>query len=269
MNREAFAWGRLAVVSPDAVREAAGLTADAEPVPDDEGRIALLPLDDERISTTLDQRISRRVSFLTDYQDAAYAQRYAELVSKVQSAEAQKAPGSTALSEAVARYAFKLMAYKDEYEVARLYTSGDFQRRVAQQFEGNYRIRFHLAPPLFAKKDADGHLIKAEYGRWMMSAFRLLAKFKFLRGGRFDIFGYSAERKSERHLIEDYFVRVDMLLSSLSPENAELAAEIASIPEHIRGYGHVKERHLEDALKRQDALLARWRDGAVEARAAA
>jgi indolepyruvate ferredoxin oxidoreductase len=153
------------------------------------------------------------------------------------------------------------MAYKDEYEVARLYTSGDFQRRIAQQFEGNYKVKFNLAPPLFAKKDADGHLVKAEYGPWMLSAFRLLAKFRRLRGTAFDIFGYTAERKGERQLIEDYFARIDELLAKLDPNRVGLAVEIASIPELIRGYGHVKEKHLANALRQQDALMAQWRNG--------
>jgi indolepyruvate ferredoxin oxidoreductase len=253
MNREAFAWGRLAVVDLDAVREAAGMKA-----PSPGADVVALPLDDERISRTLDERIARRVAFLTDYQNAAYAQRYDDLVCKVRVAEVAKAPGSTALTEAVARYAFKLMAYKDEYEVARLYTSGEFQRRIAQQFEGDYKIKFNLAPPLFAKKDADGHLVKAEYGTWMMSAFKLLAKLKGLRGTAFDLFGYTAERKGERALIEAYFARIDELLKTLNSGNVALAAEIASIPELIRGYGHVKEKHLERAQAREAELMREW-----------
>src|SRR4029077_12006343 len=129
------------------------------------------PLEDSRLSATLGGAISRRVVFLADYQDAAYAARYKALVDKVRAAEQARAPGQTALTESVARYAFKLMAYKDEYEVARLYTSGEFEKRVAQQFEGDYKIHFHLAPPLFAKKDADGRLVKKEYGPWMLTAF--------------------------------------------------------------------------------------------------
>jgi indolepyruvate ferredoxin oxidoreductase len=253
MNREAFAWGRLAAIDPDAVKQAAGRGANAA-----EADVIALPLDDERLSKTLDERIARRVAFLTDYQDSAYAKRYSDLVAKVREAESRKAPGSTALSEAVARYAFKLMAYKDEYEVARLYTSGEFKRRVEQQFEGDYKLHFNLAPPLFAKKDADGHLVKREYGAWMMSAFGLLAKFRRLRGTAFDVFGYTAERKGERQLIADYFARIDTLLATLDGGNVALAAEIASIPELIRGYGHVKEKHLARALVRQEELMHEW-----------
>ncbi len=221
------------------------------------------PLDDEQLAQSLDEVIPRRIAFLTDYQDATYAQRYRALVERVRAHEAQRVPGSSALTEAVARYAFKLMAYKDEYEVARLYTRGDFQRRLQQQFEGDYTVRFHLAPPLLAKKDAHGHLIKREYGPWMFSAFKLLARLKFLRGGKLDVFGYTAERRSERQLIVDYLATVDGLLDSLDADNVGLAAQIASIPEHIRGYGHVKEAHLREAKAREAALLAQWRNPKV------
>ena len=175
-------------------------------------------------------------------------------------AEQRVAPGSTALTEAVARYFFKLMAYKDEYEVARLYTGGDFLKRVAQQFEGDYQVRFHLAPPLLAKRDEHGRLQKKEYGPWMFRAFGLLAKLKFLRGGRFDVFGHTAERRGERQLIADYEQTLQELLGSLDARRLALAVEIASIPEHIRGYGHVKEAHLHEAKAREAALLATWRN---------
>ena len=300
MNKRAFAWGRLAVVDPQAVQEAAGLIRNAQTEsertprnlrilppgewestewganaaprhPDNEselrglpeggaagGEVAFLPLDDLRLSRSLDELIARRVAFLTDYQDAAYAARYRDLVTRVRAAENMKAPGSTALTEAVARYFFKLMAYKDEYEVARLYTSGEFQRRLQQQFEGDYEVRFHLAPPLFARKDAQGRLMKKEYGPWMFKAFGLLARLRFLRGGAFDVFGRTAERRGERQLIADYERTLDQLIGSLDAERLGLAVEIASIPEHIRGYGHVKERHLHEAKAREAELLARW-----------
>ncbi|MDQ3287148.1 MAG: indolepyruvate ferredoxin oxidoreductase family protein [Pseudomonadota bacterium] len=303
-NKAAFAWGRLAVVNPNAVAEAAGLVHNAPTaseatahdlpmlspgqweghefgspsaprdtrngddlrhVPEHSGsgagdNIAFLPLDDERLSRSLDEVIARRIAFLTDYQNAAYAERYRFFVGKVRDAEMQKAPGSTDLSEAVARYAFKLMAYKDEYEVARLYTSGDFARKIAQQYEGDYKLRFHLAPPLFAKKDAEGRLIKQEFGGWMLGAFKLMAKMKFLRGTALDIFGYSEERRSERQLIADYETTIATLLPTLDGGNVDLAAQIASIPEHIRGYGHVKEAHLRDAKAREAELLVQWRN---------
>ncbi|WP_115005495.1 indolepyruvate ferredoxin oxidoreductase family protein [Xanthomonas campestris] len=297
MNQQAFAWGRLAAVDLPAVQRAAGLApaldtaahahaatppsrgpgswedhdmsgqsapralaqTDADTLHAD-GDAPVHPLDDEQLAQSLDEAIARRAHFLTDYQDAAYAQQYRALVERVRTHEAQRAPGSTALSAAVARYAFKLMAYKDEYEVARLYTRGDFQRRVQQQFEGDYQLRFHLAPPLFAKKDANGQPIKREYGPWMFSAFKLLARLKFLRGGKLDVFGYTAERRGERQLIADYLATVDTLLQRLDNDNVGLAAQIASIPEHIRGYGHVKDAHLREAKAREAALLAQWRN---------
>ncbi len=258
MNQQAFAWGRLAAVDADAVRDAAGLTPAAA-----SADLLTLPLDDERVSKTLDERISRRVAFLTDYQNAAYARRYSELVARVRGAEEKATPGSTALTEAVARYGFKLMAYKDEYEVARLYTSGDFMRRVERTFEGKFSLHFHLAPPLLAKKNGEGHLIKAEYGSWMFTAFRLMAKLKGLRGTALDVFGYTTERKMERQLIADYLRTVDELLAGLHAGNVGLAAEIASVPEHIRGFGHVKEAHLKDALAKHDKLIGMWRAPAL------
>ena len=234
----------------------------------DDGKVVALPLDDERLSKSLDETISRRVAFLTDYQNAAYAAQYKALVDEVRSAEQAKAAGSTALTEAVARYYFKLMAYKDEYEVARLHTSEAFRRQLESTFEGKYSLHFHLAPPLLAKKDGEGHLIKAEYGGWVYRAFQLLAKFKGLRGTALDVFGYTAERKMERQLIGDYQQTIKSLLTELSADKIALAAEIAAIPEQIRGYGHVKEEHLKSALAEQDKLLAKWKAG-EESRAAA
>jgi len=300
MNKRAFAWGRLAVANPQAVQEAAGLIrntqtesertprnlqilppgewesaewgANAAPrnpgneselrgLPEGNGNgVAFLPLDDLRLSRSLDELIARRSAFLGDYQNAAYGKRYTDLVARVRAAENLKAPGSTALTEAVARYFFKLMAYKDEYEVARLYTSGEFQRRLQQQFDGDYTLRFHLAPPLLARKDAQGRLIKKEYGPWMFTAFKLMAKLRFLRGSALDVFGYTEERKGERQLIASYEKTVADLLESLDAGNLPLAVEIASIPEHIRGYGHVKEAHLRKARAREAELLKQWSD---------
>jgi indolepyruvate ferredoxin oxidoreductase len=204
--------------------------------------------------------IDRRERFLTDYQDAAYAKRYTDLVKKVRATEAAKQPGSTDLTEAVARYYFKLLAIKDEYEVARLYAETDFARRVADQFEGDYKLRFHLAPPTLNKPDKPaGEPKKSTYGPWMMPAFRVLAKLRRFRGGALDVFGRTAERRQERALIGEYETLVDELLARLSPQHYELAVSLASVPEYIRGYGHVKERHLKDAKAREAALLARLR----------
>jgi indolepyruvate ferredoxin oxidoreductase len=220
--------------------------------------VAFLPLDDARLSRSLDELVARRVAFLTGYQGARYAGRYADLVARVRQVESARAPGSSDLAEAVARYAFKLMAYKDEYEVARLYTSGEFRRRLEQQFEGDYTLRFHLAPPLLARKDANGHLVKREFGPWVFTAFRMLAKLRFLRGTPLDVFGYTAERRGERALVDQYFATVERMLEGLDAGNAALAAQIASIPEVIRGYGHVKDAHLHQARAREAELLGRW-----------
>jgi indolepyruvate ferredoxin oxidoreductase len=299
MNKSAFAWGRLAAIDPDAVAQAAGVGRTPEPmmsaqtrelpllaprpseghesgladalaltrradelrhVPVHGGDVAYLPLDDARLSRSLDEVISRRVAFLTAYQNAAYARRYAAIVANVQQVEQLRAPGSTDLGEAVARYLFKLMACKDEYEVARLYTSGDFKRKLEQQFEGDYSLRFHLAPPLLARKNAQGQLQKREFGPWVFTAFKLVAALRGLRGTVFDIFGYTAERRMERQLLADYERLLGELLDTLDADNAALAAEIASIPEHIRGYGHVKHAHLHTAKQQEAALLARWRN---------
>ena len=162
------------------------------------------------------------------------------------------------LTEAVARYYYKLMAYKDEYEVARLHSDPAFKAKIEGMFEGKYQVKFHLAPPLLAKRDAKGHLIKQEFGPWMMRAFGLLAKFKFLRGGAFDIFGYTAERKMERALIVEYRKTIAALLPKLTAENLSGLTAIASIPEDIRGYGHVKERHLHAARQKEARLLAEF-----------
>ena len=172
----------------------------------------------------------------------------------------ERVPGSSALSEAVARYYFKLLANKDEYEVARLYTDGDFMKRVAAQFEGDYKLTFHLAPPLTNAADAKtGEARKSTYGPWMMSAFRVLAKMKRLRGTALDIFGKTAERRMERQLITDYEALIDELLPHLAAHNHAIAVDLASIPEHIRGYGHVKDRHLVAAKAREAALVAAFR----------
>ena len=253
MNKTAFNWGRMAAHDIARVRDAAGGVME-------KNADTIMPLDDSRLSTTLDERVARRIIFLTDYQNAAYAAKYKALVDKARSTEAAKVPGSSALAEAVARYAFKLMAYKDEYEVARLYTAGDFEKRIREQFDGDFKLHFHLAPPLLARRDSEGKLRKGEYGGWVFAAFRLLAKLRGLRGSAFDIFGYTAERKHERALIGEYFTTVDELLAKLDRDNLGLAVDIASVPEHIRGYGHIKHAHLDKARTRREQLLAAWRN---------
>ncbi|MBI1396650.1 MAG: indolepyruvate ferredoxin oxidoreductase family protein [Betaproteobacteria bacterium] len=255
MNQTAFLWGRRAAADQTTVERLVAPKAAAPAT---------------AVTETLDDVIARRVAFLTDYQDAAWARRYRELVDTVRRAEQQKTAGQTDLTEAVARYFFKLMAYKDEYEVARLHTSDEFRRKLEAQFEGQYSLRFHLAPPLFAKRDpVTKELQKAEYGPWMMGAFRVLARLRFLRGTAFDIFGRTAERRRERALIAEYETTIAELLGRLDPENHPLAVRIASIPEEIRGFGHVKERHLDAAKRREAELLQAFRSGARPQREAA
>ncbi len=245
-NVLSFRWGRLAAVEPSKVAEAA-VPARAKP-------------ESQRLSQSLDETIERRVRFLTDYQDAAYAQRYATLVAKVREAEARVMPGITELTEAVARYDFKLLAIKDEYEVARLYAESDFAQRVAAQFEGDYKLTFNLAPPIFNKPDpVTGVPKKSAYGPWMMKAFGVLAKMRKYRGTALDVFGRTQERKMERALVAEYEALVAEIVAKLTPQNHATAVELASVPEHIRGYGHVKEAHLKTAKTREAALLATFR----------
>ena len=210
---------------------------------------------------SLDEMVARRVDFLTDYQDAAYAAQYKAYVDKVRAAE-EKLGAGRALSEAVARYLFKLMAYKDEYEVARLHTDPGFIAKIESMFEGDYKLVHHLAPPLTAQRNDKGELVKKSYGPWMRKAFGMLARLKGLRGGALDVFARTAERKTEVALIKEYRACVDELLQTLTADKLPLAAQIARIPEEIRGYGHVKERHLKAARTKWDALMAEWRNAA-------
>jgi indolepyruvate ferredoxin oxidoreductase len=208
----------------------------------------------------VDALIAHRAKFLEDYQDARWADRYRALVARVRSAEQSVGAADSPLSAAVAESYFKLMSYKDEYEVARLYTNGAFEAEIAEHFEGPYRLRFHLAPPLFAPRDpVNGHLRKLEFGGWMLGAFRVLARCKRLRGTRLDPFGYTAERRFERSLIVEYESTIATLLERLARDNAALAAEIARLPLSMRGFGHVKEAAVARARKRRDELLARYR----------
>jgi indolepyruvate ferredoxin oxidoreductase len=175
----------------------------------------------------------------------------------VRRAEAAVSTSYTELTEAVAKNLFKLMAYKDEYEVARLYADDSFAKKLGEKFEGDFRLKFHLAPPIFARRDkATGHLLKKEFGGWMMPAFRLLAKLKFLRGTAWDPFGRSAERKTERRLIEDYLGMIDQRIASLKAEQIPLLARLSRLPETIRGYGHIKEASIAKAIAERARLEA-------------
>jgi indolepyruvate ferredoxin oxidoreductase len=250
MNLSAFQFGRRAAF------DAASVEALVKPAP---GAAS----DARRLSQSFDETVSRRVEFLTAYQNADYAARYKALVGKVQAAEATKAPSKTGLADAVARYLFKLMAYKDEYEVARLYAEPSFLAQVKNEVAGdNLTLKFHLAPPLFARKDkVTGLPKKITLGPWMLPAFRALAKFKFLRGTPFDIFGYSEERRTERKLVADYEVLLGEIMEKLTPENHHVAVGLAVIPEKIRGFGHVKARHLVAAKADEAVLLDQFRSG--------
>lgn len=194
---------------------------------------------------TLDEILQRRVEWLTEYQDAAYAERYTDYVRQVASAERALAPGQSGLAEAVASNLAKLMAYKDEYEVARLLTSDTFRRQLDEQFDGDYTVSYNLAPPLIAARDPEtGHGIKREFGPWLRPLLVLLQHLKFLRGTPLDLFGRTAERRNERRLIGEYRQAVDAAIAVLTPDSHELVVAIANLPEQIRGYGHVKERSI-------------------------
>ncbi len=246
-NKQAFEWGRRAAHDPKAM---AALLAPVVPA-----QVIQFKKRD-----TVDELLARRVEFLTAYQNAAYAGEYEVFVRRVQDAEAKL--GKTALTEAVARYLFKLMAYKDEYEVARLHTDPAFHQKLAAQFEGDFKLQLHLAPPLFAKKNDKGELIKQTYGPWMLKAMGVLAKLKGLRGTALDPFGRTEERRTERALIAQYRADIEALLAGLTADHHALALEIARLPEQIRGFGHVKARNLAAVQTRREHLLAQWAGGA-------
>lgn len=247
MNQAAFRWGRRAAV------DLAAVEALAKPPQADEALT---------LSASLDEMIERRVAFLTRYQNEAYGARYRALVERVRAVESHKAEGRTELAEAVARYLFKLMAYKDEYEVARLHAEHTWPQ-VSNAVAGeNLRLEFQLAPPLFARRDpATGELRKMSFGPWLMPVFRALAKFKFLRGTPFDPFGHTQERRTERALIAEYEALLAEILDKLGHDNHHLAVALAAIPEKIRGFGHVKVRHLKAAKAEQANLLEQFRSG--------
>jgi indolepyruvate ferredoxin oxidoreductase len=220
----------------------------------------------------LDDMLRQRVDFLTAYQNAAYAQRYAAYVQQVRQVDEATGHKPLALTEAVARYLFKLMAYKDEYEVARLHTDPTFHAKISAMFEGDYTLHYHLAPPLLAQKNDKGELQKRQFGPVMLTAFRLLKQLKFLRGTVFDVFGKTEERRQERASIADYRATMDLVLAALAadsnPARYQLALQLARIPEQIKGFGHVKARNLKTAQHNQRLLLAQWRDPQAAAKAA-
>jgi indolepyruvate ferredoxin oxidoreductase len=255
-NRQAFLWGRRYVGDAAAVLREAGLET---------------PSQTQAKLASLDDLLASHRDFLVDYQDEAYAKRYKRLVERVREAESklrlQAADTELPLTRAVAQSYFKLLAYKDEYEVARLYSNGDFEKAVSEQFEGDYRLGFHLAPPWLAKRDpSTGKPLKREFGAWVMPLFRVLARCKRLRGSVLDIFGYSAERKTERALISDYEEDVELILTQINPDNLDIALEMAELPLKIRGFGHVKQTSIDETRQRRGRLSRRLdgRDLAVE-----
>ena len=244
-NQKAFQWGRMSAADLRMV----------ESLVTPEQRVLV------QMPESLSASIKRHVEFLTSYQNAAYAAEYKQFVVKVSAAELNAGRGD-AISRAVAQNLFKLMAYKDEYEVARLYTDGSFLRQLEAQFEGNYSLSFNLAPPIFSKKDRDGHLVKRRFGGWMMPVFKVLARLKGLRGTAFDVFGATLERQMERALIVQYQEVISGSLTMLSRGDAaaKLVLELARLPESIRGFGHVKEANAHKASEKQALLLARLKD---------
>lgn len=244
MNNAAFAWGRLAAADLAFVENCAFGTAPGREKPAKEGTDAL---------------VDRFTNELTGYQNSAYAQRFQRLIAQVRTADSGHGDKAQALTIAVARHAYKLMAIKDEYEVARLYSDGDFLRAVREEFEGDLRLEFHMAPPLLQRKDpVTGRYRKRTFGRGTMALYSILAKLKVLRGTPFDIFGYAAHRREERALIAHYETMIDTVLATLKAENYDLAVEIASYPAMIRGYDVVKDAHLAKARAHLATLLDRF-----------
>ena len=248
-NKQSFLWGRRTAHDGKRVWEmTASIAEDFLLEPPPEG---------------LDELIQHRADVLTAYQNKAYAKHYLQLVERVRTIETDRLPGSLSLTEAVARYYFKLLAYKDEYEVARLYTNGDFMKKIRGRFEGDFRLKLHLAPPLFSHRDSHtGEPIKSAFSSWIFPVLKMLSRFKFLRGTAFDLFGKTKERRMERQLIQEYEQTIKELLLGLTKKNHNIALEIAKIPEQIRGYDMVKQRHFETAKSNEKKLLAKFRDSA-------
>ena len=248
-NKQSFLWGRRTAHDGKRVWEMTASIA--------EGFLL------EEPPEGLDELIQHRADVLTAYQNKAYAKHYLQLVERVRTIETDRLPGSLSLTEAVARYYFKLLAYKDEYEVARLYTNGDFLKKIRGRFEGNFRLKLHLAPPLFSHRDSHtGEPIKSTFSSWIFPVLKMLSRFKFLRGTAFDLFGKTKERRMERQLIQEYEQTIKELLLGLTKKNHNIALEIAKIPEQIRGYDMVKQRHFETAKSNEKKLLAKFRDSA-------
>ncbi|MEN2472171.1 indolepyruvate ferredoxin oxidoreductase family protein [Burkholderia sp. GS2Y] len=261
MGLASFKWGRMAVIDRGFVMaeiaKAQGLPKQApQPTP-----AARAIIDSVGASGELKRLLEVRVPELIAYQNNAYAKRYAEVVKRIAAAEQRAVPGKSELGEAAARYLYKLMAYKDEYEVARLHTDPAFLAQLDAQFKDGYTIKYNLAPPTLSKRDpVTGELQKSQYGPWVQSAFRWLAKMKGFRGTGLDIFGKTTERRHERKMIEDYIGELDQIARELKAGNHAAAVALASVPDEICGYGHVKEKNIAAAAKLRAQRLAAFRE---------
>ena len=252
-NKRAFSWGRLAAIDLEAVEAAA--------------RPALRSSQQSKLAETLDEIVNARAAFLTDYQNTAYANRYREFVGQI-TRETARVPGSDRFARAVARYLFKLMARKDEFEVARLYTDGSFRKQIESEFEGDYQLKIHFAPPSLpfidwaidrSQPGKPDRMKKIAFGAWFLTFLGLIAKLRFLRGTRFNPFGETEHRRLERELEVSYRTTMHEIAGGLTPENLDLAVELASLPEDIRGYEDVREEHLARVQKRERELLGSFR----------
>lgn len=262
MGLAAFRWGRMTVVDlvfvQSEIERASGKSTQATPTLSAAAKALI-----ESVGATgeVERLLKIRVPELIAYQNASYAKRYVSVIRRVLHTEKSTMPGQTALTEAAARYLYKLMAYKDEYEVARLHADPAFLASLDSQFKHGYTINYHLAPPKFSRRDpVTGELLKRTFGGWMLSAFRVLSQFRGLRGTAFDFFGNTEERLQEKKLIEDYIAMLDLILSELNPENHSAAVSLASVPDEIRGFGHVKETSMAAAEKLREQRLARFRN---------
>ena len=248
MNQKSFLWGRKAAHDLEAVLKLAFPEEEIENLAEHHKR-----------SKSLDETINRRAESLTMYQSILYGKRYKMFIDKTRKAEFKLPTPVEDLTRGVAEGLYKLMSYKDEYEVARLYTDGGFMKQINEKFEGDFKLHFHLAPPIFSKRDPDtGELKKKEFGSWIISSFKILSKLKFLRGTPLDIFGYTEERKMERQLIKDYKELILELLKNLNEDNHKYAVEIAMLPTKLRGFGHVKAKSFEQMKEKEAKLLNKF-----------
>jgi indolepyruvate ferredoxin oxidoreductase len=265
----AFRWGRMAVV--DRAFVMAEIAKYAPKVEQPElSAVARAIVDAVGAAGETRRLLEVRIPDLIAYQDEAYARRYADVIKRVVAAEMKAVPGKSGLSEAAARYLYKLMAYKDEYEVARLHTDPAFMAQLDAMFPHGYSVKYNLAPPAISKKDpATGHLIKQQFGPWMRTAFGWLARFKGLRSGALDYFGKTEERRQERRMIDEYIAELDAICAKLSGANHGAAVALASVPDEIRGYGHVKEKSIADAKPLREQRLAAFANPAADRQPAA